>query len=267
MILRPLLLQKLDIRVGCIRLLHLQLHRHLPEQNILKNHKHRFSQSLLYLSGRGILRFQNSAYDVRPGTLALIPPAIIHEFRETWGQRPLTLALHFMMPEITPRKTPITVQLRAADLNRLRAHLAALSRIKHPTLPGQQILAASEALAILEIQLRTLGLTAGTAPAQPHHVTKFLALLKAQSLNSASLSELAAKVGYQPDYLNRKIRQATGLTLRQQRDALRLERARSALSSGLPVHEAAEQAGFTDPSYFARWFKRQTGLSPSRWHN
>jgi len=28
---------------------------------------------------------------------------------------------------------------------------------------------------------------------------------------------------------------------------------------------AAEAAGFTDQNYFARWFKKQTGVTPMAW--
>ena len=47
---------------------------------------------------------------------------------------------------------------------------------------------------------------------------------------------------------------------------LKLSRAKELLSSGLySVSEAAEQSGFHDESYFSRFFKKQIGISPSKY--
>ncbi|OYU98724.1 MAG: hypothetical protein CFE26_27090 [Verrucomicrobiales bacterium VVV1] len=53
--------------------------------------------------------------------------------------------------------------------------------------------------------------------------------------------------------------------LRALRDRVRLESAQAALRSAPSVAEAATRCGFEDPNYFARWFRRQTGKTPSRW--
>jgi len=80
-----------------------------------------------------------------------------------------------------------------------------------------------------------------------------------------SIAELSTQTGYQPDYLNRRLKQATSLTLRQQRDFLRLEKANKLLSQSLPIAEVAMGSGFDDANYLARWFKRQTSLPPRLW--
>jgi AraC family L-rhamnose operon transcriptional activator RhaR len=37
------------------------------------------------------------------------------------------------------------------------------------------------------------------------------------------------------------------------------------LRRGGGVAAVAAELGFADQSYFARWFRKQTGLSPSQW--
>ena len=57
----------------------------------------------------------------------------------------------------------------------------------------------------------------------------------------------------------------TGLTLIQQRDAIRLDRAKRLIRQGLPIATVAARAGFDDSNYFSRWFKRHTGMPPSHY--
>ncbi|GAB4177776.1 MAG: AraC family transcriptional regulator [Terrimicrobiaceae bacterium] len=261
---RPLLLQTLDVRMPGLRLLRLRLNRHLPDADRLEEHRHKFHQTLCYLSGRGELRAGGKAHDVRPGSLALIPPGATHGFRETFGRRPLAVAVDFVMEKPATSEVRI-IQMGSSDTARLRRHLAAIAHIHKPAAPDSRLVAASEVLAILDIQLRALGVLASSPSYTPPYVRKFLALLADESNNDVPVSRLAARAGYQPDYLNRKFKESTGLTLQQQRDSLRLEKARRALNSGLPVADAAQRAGFVDANYFTRWFKRQTGLPPSRY--
>jgi AraC family L-rhamnose operon transcriptional activator RhaR len=76
---------------------------------------------------------------------------------------------------------------------------------------------------------------------------------------------LARRVGLQKDYLNRLVRRACGLTLGQWRDRELLRAAESKLRRGLTVIDVAGELGFNDSSYFARWFRKQTGLTPVQW--
>ena len=77
------------------------------------------------------------------------------------------------------------------------------------------------------------------------------------------LSAIARQTGYHRDHLTRKLKNETGFGLRATRDRMRLEAAQNALRGEASIAEASTKAGFDDPNYFARWFRRQTGLTPS----
>lgn len=263
---RPLLLQTLNIQLPGLRLRRLRLNRHLPEADALGNHRHSFAQTLCYLSGRGLLRVGQQSIEVFPGALAILPKGETHGFRETIGRRPLTLVIDFDFSGFPgTRKGTKFCQLNDSETARIRHHLSEISHVKNPALPESRLLAASAALAILDIQLRALGLLPGRSRAVPGFVKKFQALVLDPKNDEMSISELAAQTGYQPDYLNRRFKQVTGLTLRQQRNVLRLEKAKKLLTQHRPIGEVAMGSGFDDANYFTRWFKRQTGLPPRLW--
>jgi AraC-like DNA-binding protein len=65
--------------------------------------------------------------------------------------------------------------------------------------------------------------------------------------------------------LARHFRQAFGTSPDRYRTMRRLELARSAIESGLPLAQAAAHAGFADQSHMTRQFKRTYGLTPAHW--
>ena len=92
-------------------------------------------------------------------------------------------------------------------------------------------------------------------------------MLITQRLDSAvSLEDLATQAGGHPDALGAIFRKRYGMTPVAFRLRLRLQVAgKLLLGNRVTIAEAAQAAGFTDPSYFTRVFKRTHGLSPRDW--
>ena len=86
---RSLLIDRANIRMSGLRILTFALHRHLAEHASIEPHRHRWSQMILYISGRGQQIFQNGAAQVEPGTLVLLPPGKLHAFQRAANRAPL----------------------------------------------------------------------------------------------------------------------------------------------------------------------------------
>ena len=66
--------------------------------------------------------------------------------------------------------------------------------------------------------------------------------------------------------LKRRFKAATGATLIDCLQNLRLEAAKRLLEAGqLPVDEISAEVGYEDASFFRRLFRRRTGLTPSQY--
>jgi AraC family transcriptional activator of pobA len=79
------------------------------------------------------------------------------------------------------------------------------------------------------------------------------------------LREVIRRSGYQRDHLNSLIKRESGITLGQYRSQRRLALAKRLLTEQVRVSAVAAAVGLPDQSYFARWFRKQTGQQPSTW--
>lgn len=78
------------------------------------------------------------------------------------------------------------------------------------------------------------------------------------------VKEYAELTGESPVHLNRAIKEVTGKTASEIIiERLILEAKRLLLFSGLSNKEVAYKLGYEDPSYFARIFRKRTGLTPT----
>jgi len=81
-----------------------------------------------------------------------------------------------------------------------------------------------------------------------------------------SLQDVARAVHLTPGYLTTLVRQKTGRPVQEWIAERRLGRARRLLvETDLGVEEIANAAGYRDPAYFARQFKRAHGVTPLAW--
>ena len=81
-----------------------------------------------------------------------------------------------------------------------------------------------------------------------------------------SVTTAAEAMGVSREYLSRRFRGETGITLRDYIRAERMDRARLLLrNTDRPVAEIAGQCGYADPGHFARVFRKKTGSAPGVW--
>ena len=94
----------------------------------------------------------------------------------------------------------------------------------------------------------------------------FLDRLFDRERTPGSVAAYAAESGVSPDFLNRKVKAGTGRSAREWIDIARVARAKELLRCPeIPVIDVAVRAGLEDQSYFSRFFRRHTGLTPSQY--
>ncbi len=258
---RPLFFQELNLRLPGLRLRRLRLNRHIPHADQLSVHAHGFTQILCYLGGNGTLTGGREPRLITPGTAIFLPPRCPHGFRESTARRPLCLVLDLDW-RAASRRELVARRLSQADLGAIRRELSQLVRLPDPTVPACRFLVAAGALRILDIILRGLEILPALARETPTAVRAFDRAIRRAETPLPRLAELAGRTGYQADHLNRLVKTATGLTLREYRDAWILTRARRLLREDPVIARTAETLGFSDQNYFARWFRKHTGLTP-----
>jgi AraC family transcriptional activator of pobA len=247
----PILVQQIEIHALGFVLRQLQLNRHRAAE--VAPHTHAYTQVILYLGGEGVQTIRGRRRVARAGDLFVIPPGTPHGFALRGQSRPLCLVLDYEQ-EGASRVRAAHRLLSPAALNELHALLARV--------PTKGRLTLSDYSAILAVVARLLEQAPTPAPAaEPTVFEKVRELLR----SPARLSHVSRTAGYHPDHLTRKLKRESGLGLRALRDRLRLEAAQAALHGAATIAEAATRAGFDDPNYFARWFRRQTGQTPSVW--
>lgn len=262
---KSILWQTLRIRVGSLKIRGVALHRHLPETTQLGLHRHGYHQILVYLAGHGIQQINKTSHPAGAGTLVLLPATTPHAFRRLRARAPSCLVLEFESPNIRAGR-PIVRQLSALELGRLRFLLSRLAKLQESADPSSDLGRASLVIELMQMLLSAVQTRPSAPPASISPMAhRVRALLQSDASDSLTIAEIARRIGYQPDYLGRAIKAETGLTLGQWRARERVNRAKAALQSAQTVGDAGAAVGFLDQNYFARWFRDQTGFTPSAW--
>lgn len=152
--------------------------------------------------------------------------------------------------------------LNLTDAAAIRNELSTLTRLRDPNATACRLMVAAAALRVTDVFLRAFQMLPPRQNHAPRIVQDFDRLLRQPGMAEASIAELARRLGYQPDYLNRVFKQSTGRTLGEYRNAQQVERAKRLLRGNALVKDVGEALGFVDQNYFSRWFKKHTGRQP-----
>jgi AraC-like DNA-binding protein len=253
-----LLVQKIDLRVRGLAIRRLRINRHRVAE--VAPHRHEHGQAILFLSGEGVQSTPSRAIPARSGDLFVFPAGCDHGYQPNGRATPICLVLDYERQDGRHRTRFIHRRLDTATMGELHGLVSRLPRKGGSSWSDYATIAAVVAL-LFEKRESTPHASPRGAEHHPLH-PRLRAMLSDPAHQNTPLSEFARRVGYQPDYLNRKLRRESGQGLRDLRDSIRLEQARAALRAGATVGDAATASGFGDPAYFARWFRKHTGTTP-----
>jgi len=97
-------------------------------------------------------------------------------------------------------------------------------------------------------------------------VQKALEMIKARIQDPPTLGQLASLSGLSRTYFSHVFKEVMGITLQDYLIQTRLETAKDLLSNfDLKIKKVAYEAGFCDPNYFCRFFRKKMGLNPTNW--
>lgn len=97
---------------------------------------------------------------------------------------------------------------------------------------------------------------------------QFLSLVNQYGLSERKIDFYADKICVTPNHLGAVIKSTSGLTIMQWLNRHAIQQAKVLLRySDLPVWEIAERMNFANPSFFSKFFKKETGMTPGQYRN
>ncbi|WP_108124944.1 helix-turn-helix domain-containing protein [Saccharospirillum mangrovi] len=254
--------------------------RSRPLDWVIRPHRHAGLFQLLYLrQGRALVQHESEQHELGPGGLVVVPEMSVHGFEFDAHAQGLVLTLANPLVQRLGERvsaallTQLLSEFRLCALNTSRQHSAidnALQQIHAEYVgrePGRTALMEAQLAALLVRLIRhclpgggTLTETAGGAV---DHFGEFSRLIERHYADGWTLALYAHELGITTAHLNGICRRTVGqsaLQLVHQR--ILLEAKRLLVYTAQTVAQVGDRLGFSDPGYFTRFFKRQTGQSP-----
>ncbi|MEC7802667.1 MAG: AraC family transcriptional regulator [Verrucomicrobiota bacterium] len=261
---QPVYLKDLRISIPEISIIRLAHQRHSPKSDRVTNHQHKHSQILLYLRGHGFQKTSRKQIEVHRGSLLYFPPNTEHGFGKSQKMSPLSLVVDFNEAKIMSK----TVINRSVSLKLLSEIENAINRLvmNSDLKKEQSAQSAGMILQIFGLLYENLQSKEFNSQKIYPYTAKIRRLLSDQPRIVRFPREVAQLLKEDLSSINRKLRNESGMKLGNLIDEDRLNKCQQELQNSYTrISEIGWKCGFQDPNYFARWFRKKTGQTPSQW--
>lgn len=239
-------------------------------QSVVPANRLDFYMMVLVTGGEGIKTFGSKEYYIRKGTLCFVAPGMITNWQEIGEEQKGYLIIfdeHFLphlntFPFFRPEGCPVMALTAAQeqyfehyfqeiekeqDIELLRAFTTIILRKTQQLYAGREHPAGSNA---------AIRLTAA-----------FTALLD-KDIEELTIKQIAAALNVTQNHLNDTVKAVTGKTAGTHiRERIIREVAQLLIHTHLSIAEICYRFNFADQSYFIRFFKKYTGLTPGQFRD
>jgi AraC family transcriptional activator of pobA len=246
----------------------------------IQPHRHQdICQFLAIAAGGGRTRIDGISGILRPGSVVLLPPLVVHEFEFDAGTDGFVasvaksttarlFAVEAGLAAALSRPAVLRFAKPAAEFRDLVAHMRAAAAEFSRGDAGRDAALSAHAELIALWFARAIGrnAAAGRATTAPRAnlVGRFIEMVEASFLSHRPLPAYAHALGVSVPHLTRTCRQVAGRTAVQiVQDRLMIEARRDLVYTAMPVSQIAFRLGFVDPAYFSRFFAARAGVPPS----
>ncbi|SES40724.1 helix-turn-helix domain-containing protein [Actinokineospora terrae] len=231
-------------------------------------HRHDFYE-ILYLTGGGgthVVDFE--PYPIEPHSVYVLAPGQVHFWQDTEliRGRVLVFAEEFLLAHPggllpAPGGSPL-LRLSGPQVDLVGGILDDIDREYRTRAAGYATMLRAH-LHILLVHVQRLRQAHPHVPVPSSLVWQFTRLVARHVLTERSVGAYAERIGVTAGHLTDLVKAALGTTPGAViRAALALEAKRLLAQTELGVAQVAHRLAFEDPSYFGRFFKRETGTSP-----
>jgi AraC-like DNA-binding protein len=240
-------------------------------------HRHTYLHLLWVVEGSGVHVIDTASFAIRPGAVFFVAPRQVHywqsdgtvqgyslklsvEFFERWVAAGSAVPAFPWFAAQAPSHLYLAPEFAAAQIPALDA-LLARSGAGGLELTGAMLRVLMLQLREEHARLHDADAGAGTSVAAL--ARQFAALVDLHFLSHRKAADYAALLHTTPARLAAAVKEATGQTPAQLlAERMLLEAKRRLMFSDVPVAQLADDLGFEDPSYFARFFRNKAQLSP-----
>jgi AraC-like DNA-binding protein len=257
-------------------------------QPIFPLHTHDFSELVLVLGGTGIHFTEHEEYQVVAGDVFLINGRFGHGYRnnssliltniifrpeglgipsEDLNQVPGFHALFTIEPSYRSRdRFESRLRLESRDLARAASLVEQMELELNEARPGYRFMTRNLFHYLVGFLSRCYSEQQNSTSRQRYRLGKVISFMERHCDRPLSIAELTEITGESESTLLRDFHFVTGLSPLAYHMKIRIERScRLLRTTDLPVTRIALDAGFSDPNYFSRQFRKVMGASPSEY--